>query len=65
VLSPFTVNESYNSKEPDPELEVMDPELEVMDPELEVMDPDPELDLNLTKNHQNNSNLIIMTLKIH
>jgi hypothetical protein len=26
----------------------------LQDPELEVMDPDPELDLNLTKNHQKN-----------
>jgi hypothetical protein len=23
-----------------------------LDPELDVMDPDPEMDLNLTKNHQ-------------
>jgi hypothetical protein len=35
-----------------------------MNPELE--DINPELDLNLTKNHQKKiSNLIIMTLKKH
>jgi hypothetical protein len=40
-------------QDPDPQLEVVDP------------DPDPKLDLNLTKNHQKISNLLIKTLKIH